>query len=101
MRVRAAALSWIYALLAIWVCHATLAEEIRGSAAAPVALMVFSDFSCPYCARVPPQLQDLERLYPGEVSIVFKHLPLSGDEELFWLHEAAAAAGAQGAFWKM
>ncbi|MEO7343553.1 MAG: thioredoxin domain-containing protein [Methylotenera sp.] len=74
---------------------------VRGSLNAPVSIMMFSDFSCPYCAKATATLTEIERLYPGKVIIVFKHFPLRGDEATLLPHEAAMAAGSQGKFWQM
>lgn len=74
---------------------------VRGSLNAPVSIMVFSDFSCAYCAKAIATLTEIERLYPGDVMIVFKHLPLRNDEAARLPHEAAMAAGNQGKFWPM
>ena len=48
---------------------------IRGAAGGNV-IVLFSDFACPYCARVGAVLDEAERRFPGQLRIVFKHLPL-------------------------
>ena len=75
--------------------------SIRGPLDAPVSIMIFSDFSCAYCAKATATLNEIERLYPGQVIIVFKHYPLRLDESTLLPHEAAMAAGQQGKFWLM
>jgi protein-disulfide isomerase len=74
---------------------------VRGSLNAPVSIMIFSDFSCVYCAKATATLNEIERLYPGEVIIVFKHFPLRLDDSTLLPHEASIAAGQQGKFWLM
>jgi protein-disulfide isomerase len=73
----------------------------RGSAKAPVTILLFSDFQCPYCARVGPVLDELERRLPGRAQVVFKHMPLPIHPEAPLAHEAALAAAASGKFWEM
>ena len=71
----------------------------RGPADAPITIVEFSDFSCPYCVRAQGTVEQLERLYPGQVRWVFRHRPLDLDHTL--AAEAAAAAALQGRFWPM
>ena len=71
----------------------------RGPASAPITVVEFSDFSCPYCNRAQATVEQLERLYPGQIRFVFRHRPL--DLDLTLAAEAAAAAGLQGRFWPM
>jgi protein-disulfide isomerase len=71
----------------------------RGPADAPVTIVVWSDFSCRYCNRVEPTLEQVDRLYPGRLRWVFRHLPL--DDENIITAEASLAAAAQGRFWPM
>ena len=72
-----------------------------GPADAPVTLVAFSDFACPYCSRVVPTLEQLHEAYPEQLRIVFKHFPLPMHPQAMAAHEAAQAALAQGAFWPM
>lgn len=74
---------------------------IRGDAAAPVTIVEFSDFHCPFCRSVQPTLLQVLDRYKGKVRLVYKDLPLDG------LHpnarrasEAARCAGQQGRFWE-
>ena len=73
----------------------------RGSEDAKVTLVEFSDFQCPFCARVSPTLDKIEETYGEQVKIVFKHLPLSMHTKAPAAHAASVAAGEQGKFWEM
>src|ERR1043166_2467772 len=50
---------------------------VRGAANAPVTIVEFSDFQCPYCARVQPDLVKVRDTYKDKVKIVYKDFPLS------------------------
>lgn len=73
----------------------------RGPAEAPVTIVEFSDFQCPYCRDVQPTLKRIAEGYGDKVRLVFKHLPLT-DIHPRALPAALAAfcAGEQGAFWQ-
>jgi protein-disulfide isomerase len=73
----------------------------RGEASAPVVLLLFSDFQCPYCARVEPILKSVREQFPTDVQVVFKHNPLPIHPQAPLAHEAAAEAARQGRFWEM
>jgi protein-disulfide isomerase len=73
----------------------------KGSATAPVSLVEFSDFECPFCAEAAPVVHQLLATYPTQVRLAFKHYPLPMHKESPLAHEAALAAGEQGKFWEM
>jgi protein-disulfide isomerase len=73
----------------------------RGPTAAPLQVVVFSDFQCPFCARIEPTLARLEKEFPGKVRMVWKNFPLPFHVYAAPAAEAALAAGAQGKFWPM
>ncbi len=68
---------------------------------APVVIVEFSDFQCPFCGRVLPTLRDVLQRYPKQVRWVFKHFPLDFHPDAPLAHTAALAAGEQGKFWEM
>jgi Na+/H+ antiporter NhaA len=76
-------------------------DHIRGSEQAPVTLVEYGDFECPYCGQAEAVVRDLLR-DAGDVRYAWRHLPLSDVHPNAQLAaEAAEAAGAQGAFWEM
>ncbi|HEX9049973.1 MAG TPA: thioredoxin domain-containing protein [Anaeromyxobacter sp.] len=76
-------------------------DPVRGSASAPVTIVLFSDFQCPFCARLEPTLQKVEQEYGGKVRVVWKHQPLPFHPNAMPAAEAAEAAREQGKFWQM
>ena len=76
-------------------------DHIRGPARAPVTIVEYGDFQCPYCGQAEPVLRNLLAGH-GEVRYVWRHLPLSDVHPRAQLAaEAAEAAADQGAFWPM
>jgi Na+/H+ antiporter NhaA len=76
-------------------------DHVRGPAEAPVTLVEYGDFQCPYCGRAEPAIRALLADL-GDLEYVWRHLPLSDVHPRAALAaEAAEAAAAQGAFWQM
>jgi protein-disulfide isomerase len=76
----------------------------KGSSTAPVVMIAFADFQCPYCGRFTRDvLPALERDYitSGQVQYVYRHLPLSNHQYAVPAAHAAECAGASGQFWPM
>jgi Na+/H+ antiporter NhaA len=76
-------------------------DHVRGPMDAPVTVVEYGDFECPYCGRAEPVVRELLGDF-GDVRYVWRHLPLSDvhpDAQL--AAEAAEAAAKQGAFWEM
>jgi protein-disulfide isomerase len=73
---------------------------VRGDAAAPVTIIEYSDFHCPFCRRVQPTLAALLDRYKGKVRLVYKHLPLDQlHPNARRVSEASYCAGKQEKFW--
>lgn len=76
-----------------------LVGQVIGAADAPVPVVVFGDFQCPYCARAQPILKEILRAYEDRVKIVYRHLPLEAIHPHAWTAALAAECAAeQGAF---
>jgi protein-disulfide isomerase len=73
----------------------------RGDANAPVTIIEFSDFQCPYCGTVEPTIEQVMTDYAGKVKLYFKNFPLSFHEFAQKAAEAAECAGDQGKYWEM
>jgi protein-disulfide isomerase len=73
----------------------------RGAEKAKLDVVEFSDFQCPFCARVNPTLNQITKEYGDQVAIVFKHLPLRMHTKAPAAHAAAEAAHRQDKFWEM
>ena len=69
---------------------------------APITIVEFSDFQCPYCRRWHDETYEpLLAAYPGKIRIVYRHLPLTSiHPDAFSAAEAAMCAGDQNAFWQ-
>jgi Na+/H+ antiporter NhaA len=77
-------------------------DHIRGPVDAPVTLVEYGDFECPFCGQAEPVVRDLVRTYGNDLRFVFRHLPLTDvHEHAATAAEAAEAAGEQGRFWEM
>ncbi|MFH7319090.1 DsbA family protein [Desulfurivibrio sp. D14AmB] len=72
-----------------------------GPADAPITIVEFSDFQCPFCARVKPLIEEVMRRNPDQVKVVFKHFPLPSHQLARPAAVAAMAAQNQGKFWEM
>jgi protein-disulfide isomerase len=76
-------------------------DHYRGPATAPVTLVEYGDFECPFCGRAEPTVRALLADH-GDVRYVWRHLPLTDVHPRAQLAAEAAEAGAdQGAFWEM
>jgi Na+/H+ antiporter NhaA len=76
-------------------------DHVRGPADAPVTVVEYGDFECPYCGRAEPVVRELLSDF-GDVQYVWRHLPLTDvHARAQAAAEAAEAAAEQGKFWEM
>ncbi len=74
---------------------------VLGSQTAPITIVEFSDFQCPYCAAAVPQIDALLKAYPTQVKLIFKQFPLEIHSQAELAAQAAVAAQKQGKFWAL
>src|SRR5246127_5994129 len=84
------------------VTEVTADDHVRGRADAPVTVLEYGDYECPYCRGAARDVREMLARYPDSVRFVFRNFPITQ------LHphaeqaaEAAEAAAAQGKFWEM
>jgi protein-disulfide isomerase len=77
-------------------------DHVRGPVDAPVTIVEYGDFQCPFCGTAHRDLQEVLRQRPDRVRLVYRHFPIAN------IHpyaeraaEAAEAAGRRGRFWEM
>ena len=77
-------------------------DHVLGPPNAPIVMVEYGDFECPFCAQAEPVLKALRRSLQNILLFAFRHFPLA-EAHPHALHaaEAAEAAGAQGKFWQM
>lgn len=68
---------------------------------APVTIVEFADYQCPYCAMAIPTVEDVMKKYPGKIKFVFKNFPLSFHAQAMGAAVAAECAKEQGKYWQM
>jgi protein-disulfide isomerase len=77
-------------------------DHVQGPATAPVTLVEYGDYECPYCRAAVPIVQELQQLLGDQLRFVFRHFPLTGSHPRAQLAaEAAEAAAVQGRFFEM
>lgn len=76
-------------------------SPVYGNTKNPLLTIVeFSEFQCPYCARIAPAIHDLMDKHKDEIKFVFKHFPLSFHQDAPAAAAASMAAQEQGKFWE-
>lgn len=75
-------------------------DHIRGDFNAPITLVEFSDFECPFCERHYPTLTQTLDKYKGQVRLVYKHFPLGFHPNAQKAAESSECADEQGKFWE-
>ena len=77
-------------------------DHVRGPVNAPVTLVEYGDFECPYCGRAEPVVRELVQAFGDDLRFVFRHLPLADVHDHAELAaEASEAAAEQGRFWEL
>ena len=77
-------------------------DHIQGSLDAPIALVEYGDYECPFCGEVYPVVEAIQRALGNRLCFAFRHFPLTNiHPHAEHAAEAAEAAGAQGRFWEM
>jgi protein-disulfide isomerase len=77
-------------------------DHVQGPTSAPVTLVEYGDFECPFCGRAHPIVKTLQRQFDDLMRFAFRHFPLTqAHPHAQSAAEAAEAAGAQGTFWPM
>ncbi len=74
---------------------------VTGPADAPITIVEFSDFQCPYCIQAVPEIEALLKVYPKQVKLIFKQFPLEIHSDAYRAATAALAAQKQDKFWEM
>ncbi|MGV3518700.1 thioredoxin domain-containing protein [Luteitalea sp.] len=72
-----------------------------GSVDAPVTIVEFSDFQCPYCAKAANDIKKLYSEFPDQVRVVYRHYPLSNHLEAPFAAAVSQCANQQGKFWEL
>jgi protein-disulfide isomerase len=75
-------------------------DPMRGPKDAPVQIVMFSDYECPFCSRVEETMAQVRSKYGEQVVVVFRDFPLSFHKNAQKAAEAAGCAGEQGKFWE-
>jgi protein-disulfide isomerase len=78
------------------------ASDVKGAKDGSITIMEFSDYQCPFCARVEPLIAEALAAYPTQAHFVYKHFPLESiHPHAMGASQAAIAAQKQGKFWEM
>ena len=72
----------------------------KGPANAPIEMIEFSDFQCPFCQRANPTVEQVLKTYGNKIHFVYRHYPLPNHPNARPAAEAAACADEQGRFWQ-
>jgi protein-disulfide isomerase len=77
-------------------------DHVQGPANAPVTLVEYGDYQCPFCGRAYPIVKELQSRLGGRLRFVFRNFPIATSHAYAeQAAEAAEAAAAQGRFWPM
>ena len=77
-------------------------DHIQGPGDAPITLVEYGDYECPYCGMAYPIVKSVQRRLGDQLRFVFRHFPVeSAHPHAMHAAQAAEAAGGQGKFWQM
>ena len=76
-------------------------DHVDGPADAPITLIEYGDYECPYCVKAFPVIEQVRQRFAGKLRFVFRHIPKSGQAFDKQAAEASEFAAAQGKFWPM
>ena len=77
-------------------------DHTRGGKSAVVTIIEYGDFQCPACSAYEKIVREIEKKYPEDVRITFRHFPLTQiHKNAFMAAKYAESAGSQGKFWEM
>jgi protein-disulfide isomerase len=77
-------------------------SPVKGPPDAPITIVEFADYQCPFCARSEAVVQEVLKAYPTQARLVYKHFPLTANHpQALPAALAATAAQRQGKFWEM
>ena len=77
-------------------------DHIQGPIAAPIKLLEYGDYECPYCGQAYPLVKAIQNKLGNSLCFAFRHFPLTKIHPLAeHASEAAESAAAQGSFWEM
>ncbi len=77
------------------------ADHIRGNVDAPITLVEYGDFECPYCGMAYPIVKEIERKYGDQLRVVFRHFPLQQHPHAEAAAETSEFAADDDKFWEM
>ena len=76
-------------------------SPVRGNPDAPVTIVAFNDYQCPFSARFHPAIMDVVKAYPNKVKFMIKNYPLPFHQQAMPGAKAVLAAGEQGKYFEM
>jgi protein-disulfide isomerase len=79
----------------------TASTPVRGPRNAPVMVVEFADYQCPYCRQLEPQHEQLRREFGDKIAVAFKDFPIPAHAYAEKMAEVARCAGEQGKYWEL
>ena len=79
----------------------TAHDHVDGPANAPVTLIEYGDYECPFCAKAFPVLEAMRAQFAGQLRFVYRHVPKSGESFAKQAAEASEFAAESGKFWEL